>query len=345
MTVPSPEKRSPIPFQRNVAFVGVALFIAKVIAWQMTGSDAVFSDAMESIVNIISAFMGLYALYLAAKPRDSDHPYGHGKVEFITSGIEGTLIILAGIMILVQATKSIINGNELQQLDWGMLIILATAVVNYLMGWISIRKGKAISSPVLVSSGKHLQSDTVTTVGVFVSLIVVRLTGRAWLDAVVAAVLAIYIMSIGYKILRRAISGIMDEKDEDLVEQIAKVLQENRKVEWIDIHNMKVQQYGASLHIDAHITLPWYYSLREAHKLMEEVIQLLAANTERTVEFNFHMDDCRSISCPVCRIDCPVRVHPFTKEIEWNLKTITQPDKHTTTPAVSADGPDNKTRE
>ena len=128
-------------FQRNVAIVGIVLFIGKLIAWKFTNSDAVFSDAMESIVNIIAGFMGLYALYLAAKPKDKEHPYGHGKVEFITSGIEGALIVFAGVVIIVQAVSSFINKNIPQQLDWGMLIVASTAVINYLMGYISYKKG------------------------------------------------------------------------------------------------------------------------------------------------------------------------------------------------------------
>ena len=121
-------------FQKTVAIVGIGLFIGKLIAWHLTNSDAVFSDAMESIVNIIAGFMGLYSLYLAAKPKDIDHPYGHGKVEFVTSGIEGALIIFAGVIIIVQAVDSLLNGNIPKKLDWGMLIIAVTAGINYLMG-------------------------------------------------------------------------------------------------------------------------------------------------------------------------------------------------------------------
>ncbi|MBP3839795.1 MAG: cation diffusion facilitator family transporter, partial [Chryseobacterium sp.] len=145
-------------FQKTVAIVGIALFIGKLIAWHLTNSDAVFSDAMESIVNIIAGFMGLYSLYLAAKPKDIDHPYGHGKVEFVTSGIEGALIIFAGVIIIVQAVDSLLHGNIPKKLDWGMLIIAATAAINYLMGYISVKKGIQQNSLVLQSSGKHLQS-------------------------------------------------------------------------------------------------------------------------------------------------------------------------------------------
>lgn len=162
---------SNIAFQKWIAVVGIILFIGKLVAWKLTNSDAVFSDAMESIVNVISAFLGLSALYLAAKPKDENHPYGHGKVEFVTSAIEGSLISIAGVMIIYEGTNSLISGKVLSKLDLGIWIIAATAIVNYIMGYISIQKGKRENSIVLISSGKHLQSDTITTLGVVVSLV------------------------------------------------------------------------------------------------------------------------------------------------------------------------------
>lgn len=322
--------KNKIGFQKLIAACGLILFVGKIIAWKLTNSDAVFSDAMESIVNVISAFMGLYSLHLAAKPKDEDHPYGHGKVEFVTSGIEGALIAIAGIMIIYEGINSLIVGKTLSKIDLGIWIIAATAVVNYLLGYISIKKGQAENSLVLVSSGKHLQSDTITTLGVVMSLIIVYFTKIYWLDSVVALIFGFYIIYVGYKIVRKSLSGIMDEQDPDLLNQIIRVLEENRRIEWIDVHNMKIQQFGANLHIDAHITLPWYYSLREAHNEMEKMILLLAKNTKRSVEFNFHMDDCKTVSCPVCQIkDCPVREKNFVKRVEWTPENVTSVDKHT----------------
>lgn len=319
-----------INFQKIIAAIGILLFTAKIIAWKITDSDSVFSDAMESIVNIISAFMGLYSLYLAAKPKDEDHPYGHGKVEFVTSGIEGALIIIAGIMIIYEGANSLLTGKIISRIDWGIVIIAATAVINYILGYISIRKGKKVNSVVLIASGKHLQSDTLTTLGVVISLIIVYFTGIYWIDSAVALLFGGYIIFVGYRIVRKALSGIMDEQDPELLNSIIDLLEKNRHTEWIDIHNMKIQQFGASLHIDAHITLPWYYSLRDAHNEMEKAILLLAKNTKRTVEFNFHMDDCKPISCPVCQIlDCPVREQPFTKKVKWTAENVTRVEKHT----------------
>lgn len=319
-----------IGFQKLIAVFGIILFIGKIIAWKLTNSDAVFSDAMESVVNVISAFMGLYSLHLAAKPKDEDHPYGHGKVEFVTSGIEGALIAIAGIMIIYEGVNSLVVGKTLAKIDLGIWIIAATAVVNYLLGYVSIKRGKAENSLVLISSGKHLQSDTVTTFGVVISLIVVYFTKIYWLDSVVALIFGFYIIYVGYKIVRKSLSGIMDEQDPDLLNQIIKVLEENRRIEWIDVHNMKIQQFGANLHIDAHITLPWYYSLREAHDEMEKMIIVLAKNIKRNIEFNFHMDDCKTISCPVCQIkDCPVREKDFVKRVQWTPENVTSVEKHT----------------
>ncbi len=317
-------------FQRNVAIFGIILFVGKLLAWHLTNSDAVFSDAMESIVNIIAAFMGLYALYLAAKPKDTEHPYGHGKVEFVTSGIEGALIIFAGVIIIVQAFDSLLHGNIPQKLDWGVALIALTGIINYFLGYLSLKKGIRDNSLVLQSSGKHLQTDTFTTLGVVLSLGLVYLTKLYWIDAVVALLFGGYIIFAGYKIIRKSLSGIMDEADVELLSKLATFMEAHRQPEWQDLHNMRIQQHGSRLHIDAHLTLPWYFALRTAHQEMEKVYQLIGKNTDRTIEFNFHLDDCKPFSCEICQFwECPVREKEFVKRIEWTEKTISQPDKHT----------------
>ena len=321
--------KSNFVFQRQVAFIGIGLFIAKLLAWHLTNSDAVFSDAMESIVNIVAGFLGLYSLYVAAKPRDTGHPYGHGKAEFVTSGIEGGLIIFAGIIIIVQAVDSLLHGNVPKKLDWGILIVGVTAGINYLLGYISYKKGIRENSLVLQSSGKHLQSDTFTTLGVVLSLVLVYFTKIYWIDAVVALLFGGYIIFIGYQIIRKSLSGIMDEADVRLLTKLSKLLNENRQRDWVDIHNVRIQQHGSELHIDAHLTLPWYYDLRTAHNEMEEVYKLIGKNSERSMEFNFHLDDCKPFSCEICELwECKVRQHSFKKKIEWNDSTIAQLNKH-----------------
>ena len=330
-------------FQRNVALAGIVLFLAKIFAWHLTDSDAVFSDAMESIVNILAAFMGLYSLYLAAKPKDDEHPYGHGKVEFVTSGVEGALIIFAGIIIIVQAVDSLLHGNIPQKLDWGIAIVAVTAIINYIMGHISYKKGVRDNSLVLQSSGKHLKSDTITTFGVVISLVLVQLTKIYWIDAAVAFIFGIYIMYVGYQIIRKSLSGIMDEADEEMLQNLARFLNERRKPEWVDLHNVRIQQHGSGLHIDAHLTLPWYYELRKAHLVMEEMYKLIGDNDDRNIEFNFHLDDCKASSCKICTLsNCPVRQFSFVEKVTWNEKTITQDGKHTVKDLYPSNAADNR---
>ena len=316
-------------FQLGIAISGLFLFVAKLLAWKLTGSDAIFSDAMESIVNIIAAFMGLYSLYLAAKPRDEDHPYGHGKVEYVTSGIEGAMILFAGVLIGVESVNSLVVGNHIEQLDWGIGIISLTAVFNYFLGYLSYRRGVQYNSLVLQASGKHLQSDTLTTIGVVVSLCIVWLTGLQWLDAVVSLLFGIYIFFVGYRIIRKSLSGIMDEADRSLLNRISEILITHRMDSWIDVHNVKIQQFGSRLHIDGHVTLPYYLSLKEAHSQMEQLIITIANHLDRAVEFNFHLDDCKPYSCEICMMkDCPKRERAFVKKIEWTPASIVQPHKH-----------------
>lgn len=174
-----------------------------------------------------------------------------------------------------------------------------------------------------------MQSDTITTAGVVLSLILVYFTKIYWLDSVVAIVFGSYILFVGYKIIRQSLSGIMDEADLEMMERLAKFLNENRKPEWIDVHNFRIQKHGSKLHIDGHLTLPYYLELRNAHDEMEEMLKSIANNTDRIVEFNLHMDDCKPFSCKICELkDCPVRQFEFEKRIEWTAKRIIQPDKH-----------------
>lgn len=161
------------------------------------------------------------------------------------------------------------------------------------------------------------------------SLILVYFTKIYWIDAVVALIFGGYIMFIGYKIIRKSLSGIMDEADLGMLTRLSEILTKNRKTEWVDIHNTRIQQHGSGLHLDAHLTLPWYYELRKAHEEMEEVYKIIAKNSDRTIESNFHLDDCKPFSCKICELsDCPVRQHDFLGKVNWNAENISQEQKH-----------------
>ncbi|SMO89925.1 cation diffusion facilitator family transporter [Gracilimonas mengyeensis] len=315
--------------QKFIVAVAVVLFVIKMAAWYFTGSVAVLTDGLESIVNVISGFIGLYSLSLSAKPKDANHPYGHGKVEFISAGIEGTLIAIAGLFIIYEAIQSFIYPEPLQKLDLGIVLIALSAVVNYTFGWWAYKTGKENDSLALQASGKHLQTDTYTTLGIIGGLILIRLTNILWLDGAVAILFALIIMRMGFRILRVAVAGIMDETDEDLLEELIAFLQANRDPKWIDLHNLRIIKYGRILHVDCHLTLPWYLTVKEAHAELDKIEALITEKFGNRIEIFIHTDYCMEFSCRLCQVEnCKVRRHPFEEEITWTVENVASNRRH-----------------
>jgi cation diffusion facilitator family transporter len=321
--------RQNLRVQKWVVTVAVVLFIIKMIAWILTHSVAILTDALESTVNVIAGFIGLYSLYVAAKPRDEDHPYGHGKAEFLSAAVEGTLISIAGLVIIYESIENFIHPQPLRQLDYGIILVAITATINFIVGMIAVKKGKKNNSLALVASGKHLQSDTWSTVGLIIGLVLILATGKVWIDGVVALLFAVFILYTGYHILRSSVAGIMDEVDKELLQKMLAVLNANRRENWIDLHNLRIIKYGGTLHIDCHLTIPWYLNVVEAHKEVEELASLIKKEFGDAIELFVHTDPCLDFSCPICTKDnCQVRKHPFQKRVEWTLKDIMTDKKH-----------------
>lgn len=315
--------------QKWVVLVAVVLFIMKVVAYFITNSVAILTDALESTVNVIAGFIGLYSLHVSSKPRDTDHPYGHGKAEFLSAAVEGSFIIVAGLIIIYEAIRNLLNPQPLKGLDWGILLVAVTALINYIVGFISLRNGRKNNSLALIASGKHLQSDTWSTAGIIVGLILIYFTKLAWLDGAVAILFACIIIYTGYKILRTSIAGIMDEADIELLNKMLVVLNANRRQNWIDLHNLRVIKYGGQLHVDCHLTVPWYLNVVEAHAEVEALTALIKKEFGDAVEFFVHTDACLDFSCRICtKDDCTVRKHPFQQRMQWTLQNIISDKKH-----------------
>ena len=312
-----------------MAAISVLLLIAKFVAYYLTNSVSILTDALESIVNVAAGFIGLYSLYVSAIPRDINHPYGHGKAEFLSAAVEGTLITSAGAIIIYKAVKSFITPEELQQLDYGIYLVAATALINFAVGFVTFKKGKKNNSLALIASGKHLQSDSYSTFGIIAGLLLIFFTGYKWIDPVVAVVFGSIIIYTGYKILRRSIAGIMDEADIELLKKIVDVLNKNKRENWIDLHNLRVIKYGSVLHIDCHLTVPWYLNVNEAHNEVDALSSLVRREFGESVELFVHVDGCLPFSCRVCnKQNCNVRKHNFEKRIDWTLENVLQNQKH-----------------
>lgn len=318
-----------IQIQRIVVVVAITLLIVKFVAYFLTHSVAILTDALESIVNVVAGILGLYSLVVSARPRDEDHPYGHGKVEFISSAVEGTLIVIAAILILYESINSLIYPRELHKIDYGLLLIASTAIINYLMGAWCIRVGKSHTSYALIASGKHLQTDTYSTLGIIAGLIAIYFFKIIWLDSAVAIFFGVIIFYNGYKIVRQSVAGIMDETDQELLTKLVTLLNQNRKENWIDLHNVRMIKYGPVLHLDAHITIPWYLNVHEAHNEIDALAVLVRKEFGETLELYVHSDGCLDFSCQICqKQECTLRKHPFQKKIEWTIHNISSDQKH-----------------
>lgn len=315
--------------QKIITGIGILLFIMKVIAWYLTHSVAILTDALESTVNVIAGLIGVYSLYVSAKPKDWDHPYGHGKAEFLSAAIEGTLITLAGFVIIYEAIDNFIHPHTIQQLDYGIMLVAITGVINYVAGYICIKTGKRNNSLALVASGKHLQTDTYSTIGIIIGLILLFFLKLWWIDSAVAILFAFVIIFTGYKIIRSSISGIMDEADTTLINQLVRMLNENRRENWIDLHNLRIIKYGGTLHIDCHLTLPWYLNIREANIEIDTLFEIVKKEFGQSMEIFVHSDGCNDFGCRICcKQNCNVRQHAFEKKIEWTVDNISKDNKH-----------------
>ena len=301
----------------------------KVLAWYLTGSIAILTDALESTVNVIAGLIGVYSLYVSAKPKDQDHPYGHGKAEFLSAAVEGTLVTLAGFIIIYEALNNLIHPHLVQKLDYGILLVAITGVINYVAGYICISTGKKNNSLALIASGKHLQTDTYSTIGIIAGLILLYFLKLWWIDSAVAILFAFIIMFTGYKIIRSSVSGIMDEADETLINKMVVMLNVHRKENWIDLHNLRIIKYGGTLHIDCHLTIPWYLNINEANLEIDTLSDIVKKELGESMELFVHSDGCNDFSCKLCSKQiCSVRQHSFEKRIEWTMENISTDNNH-----------------
>ncbi len=328
-TTTNNSKQYNIRLQKWIAIVSAFLLIAKFTAYYLTTSVAILTDALESIVNVVAGFIGLYSLYVSAKPRDRDHPYGHGKAEFVSAAIEGTLVLSAGVLIIYNAARKLIYPGELNQLDLGMILVGGTALVNFVLGFIARRQGEKSGSLALAASGKHLQTDTWSTIAIIGGLLLIKYTGLVWIDSAVAMLFGVYIIVTGYRITRVSLAGIMDEADMQLLDKMVRVLGENKKENWIDLHNLRVIKYGNVLHVDCHLTVPWYLNVNQAHEEIDELAKLIRSNFGESLELFVHGDGCQYFQCAICvKKDCPVRQHDFRERVEWTLDNAVQNERH-----------------
>lgn len=303
--------------------VGIVLLVVKFSAAVLTGSAAILSDALESIINVVASGFAFYSVRVSARPPDRSHPYGHGKIEPFSAGFEGALIILAAVMILWEAIPGFFTPPALDQLNFGLLLILGAALVNAALSAFLVHVGKRTGSLAIAADGKHILTDVYTSVGVVVGLGVVWLTGWTVLDSLTACIVAINILVSGAGLVRESVSHLMDEADETVLRRIVDTLQRARRPEWIDLHHLRSWRSGDRHHIDFHLTLPRYWDLEQCHKAQTAVEEVLVEQFGEG-EVLVHLDPCISHHCSFCQMpDCPVRAAQFRRLIPWTVEAAT----------------------
>lgn len=312
--------------------VSILLCLIKFLAYLFTHSLVILSDALESIINVVASIFAWYSIYLSQKPKDLDHPYGHGKVEFFSIGFEGAMIFIAGIAIIFQSVQALVFPRNIYAVSTGLWFTLGTGLVNFLLGTFLLQKGKKLNSLTLQGNGHHILSDSYSSIGVLVALSLILITGQKWIDTVASLIAGSIIVYTGIKLLIRSVRGLMDETDTAVVQEIISLLQAHRRDAWIDMHNLRVQRFGNYYHVDCHVTMPYYYTLDQIHEEITKLDQLLNAGFAKgSIEFFIHADPCIAESCGHCHLHaCPVRRAPFMGSIEWSMDNLLPNRKHGT---------------
>lgn len=313
--------------QRVIVIIGFLILCGKFIAFFLTNSVGILTDAMESIVNVIAGLVSLYSLYYAAKPKDKGHPYGHGKAELISASLEGILIMVAGGIIIYEGVMRLFNPATIEKLDIGIVVIAVAGLLNYIMGVYSIRVGKKYKSMALVAGGKHLQSDTYSTIGLVIGLLILYFTNITWIDSALALIFGSIILITGIAILRKTTGNLMDKADNQILEEMLEFIVEKREKEWIDIHNMRIIKSGSYYFVDCDLTLPWFYTIAQGHDSCDKLEAVITSYHPRIILLT-HMDSCKESFCSHCSLDsCIYRNEPFVAPLTLTIDVITNTDR------------------
>lgn len=258
--------------------IAFAVMGLKFVAWRMTGSVALFSDALESIVNVIAAGAAFWAILVSHKPADSSHQHGHHKAEYFSAVLEGVLIVVAALLILMEVWRAWQTPVALDQPWPGLAVNGAAAVMNGLWAWLLVRVGSASKSPALVADGRHILTDVVTSVGVIAGLIGAVLTGWYFLDPLLALVVALNILWQGWKVIRTSVDGLMDravDADEHL--RIRDIISANSRGA-LEVHDLKTRIAGRATFIEFHLVVDAQMTVADSHVICDRIEEALSAD-------------------------------------------------------------------
>lgn len=263
--------------------IGCLVLGLKALAWWITGSAALYSDALESIVNVAASLIALAAVRFAAKPADAGHPYGHDKVEFFAAVIEGVLIVIAALSIFNHAWATLRDLHPIVQPVEGLVVNGVATVLNGAWSWLLIRTGKRLRSPTLLADGRHLLADVVTSVGVAVGVGLVVLTGYLVLDPILAAATGVYVFWSGMAMIWMSVSGLMDAAPQPAVVHRIRELVAASAAGAIEAHDLRMRHAGKLTFVEFDLVVPGSMTVADSHRICDQIEEALRAEMKHAV--------------------------------------------------------------
>lgn len=307
--------------------VSTALLGLKYLAYELTGSTAILSDALESIVNVVAALFSLGGLVVAGWPADRNHPYGHGKIEFFSAAFEGGLIAFAAVLILKEAGTALLFGHTLHQLNIGVLITVGAGFVNAALGAYLLQVGRRYHSPALIADGMHVMADFRTTLAATVGLGLVLFTGQSWLDPLVAALVGVNLIWTGLGLVRHAAGGLLDEEDTELLQRVVHGINANLVPGVVRVHFLRAIRSGRVTHVDAHLVVPEFWTVEQAHEFADAFERRVVRTLDLDGEIAFRIVPCHRQHCAACDMTpCPIRLAPCIARAPVTLEDAVRPD-------------------
>lgn len=308
-----------------VILIHIVVLGIKIYAYVITDSAAILSDALEGIVNLLASLFASLSLWIASRPPDINHPYGHGKIEYFAVGFEGALIVVAAGGIFWEAVQRLLHPVELLHLSQGMLFTGSGAAIQLIAVLGLLWTARKTHSPTLKAEGLHILSDVLSTVAVLIGLLIVAVTGYAHADSIAAIAIGVFILGSGVKLVKESFEGLMDTSNPELIGKITEILKENRREYWIDIHRLRVRRQGNRILVDLHLILPRNFHLWQAHLEAKYVEDLLQKSFTQPADVLVHLDPCEEPYCAICRkYECEYRRSPQSMDTIWNQRTLSR---------------------
>lgn len=322
--------------ERSVGFASIVSLVAaalicgiKFAGFYITHSNAILSDALESIVNVLASFLLMLSVRISHEGADEDHHYGHGKIEYFSAGFEGGLIVLAGFFILYESIPMVFKGNVLHKVDIGIVLVVIAGMLNAVLGLFLIREGKKFHSHALIADGQHVMVDVYTTLGVLAGLILVYIFKAPWIDPAIAVIMGFWILWNGYKILSVSFNRLMDKVSPEMIESVVNAMSGNKTPEMILPHRLRIRESGRGLLLDFHLIMPSYLTVNIIHEIEITFQRKLSLTLNRDIDLMIHKDPCIPENCLICPMPaCKIRSKDSIGIPDWSAKRLLSDINH-----------------